>query len=198
MAGGTRNSKIFLGSESMFNLELAIETWKSSLRSHGSMTMENIAELETHLRAQMIDLQKLGLSEQESFGIATGRLGQTSELNYAYSKVNGSTIWRSRVYWMIAGSLVYCVAARLIHATASITSTVISRMGAGPMATSSTIVIALGWTALLYLLYKQSTKAFAGPNRVSNRWVLTAAVTLLFSCIFGLGANVVNQEWGFE
>lgn len=53
-----------------FNLNSSLDSWKSELSLHSMMTRDNIDELESHLHDEMFELQKSGLSVEESMLVA--------------------------------------------------------------------------------------------------------------------------------
>ena len=79
---------------STFDLEAGIADWKKGLRSTGNLLAEDENELESHLRDEIDDLRRRGLSEAEAFLIGIRRLGSTSELAREYYKINGRRLWK--------------------------------------------------------------------------------------------------------
>lgn len=98
-----------------FDLNQTIENWRKNLGQSPALQRENLDELETHLRDSIARLQTCGLSESESFQIATQRLGATEQLNTEFSKANPVTIWRHRAVWMLTGMLFWTVGQDLIR-----------------------------------------------------------------------------------
>ena len=91
----------------MFDLETAIADWKQSLAAYESLSAEDIAELETHLRDSLATLASEHLNEEEAFLIARRRVGPMVELGSEYAKANPCQVWARRLKWMCLGSLVY-------------------------------------------------------------------------------------------
>lgn len=87
----------------MFCVEEAIKSWKLELAERQTMTASDIEELEAHLRDEMDSLSVAGLSEEESFFIASRRIGSPDGLSREYAKINTEVIWRNRFFWMIMG-----------------------------------------------------------------------------------------------
>jgi len=71
----------------MFNLEQQISNWREQMLAAG-ITFEDLDELETHLRDDMAQLLKSGLSENEAFTISTVRIGSTNDLKAEFQKTN--------------------------------------------------------------------------------------------------------------
>lgn len=77
-----------------FNLETAIETWRSVLgRRHGFFA-DDLEELESHLRDHTAQLVAQGHAEEEAFQIAQSYIGDFTQLEKAYKAV----FWRKLKY----------------------------------------------------------------------------------------------------
>lgn len=78
----------------MFDLELNIRSWNNYVRAHGHLKDADILELENHLRDEIEDLTKAGLTQDESFLIGVKRLGNVSAISEEYAKVNTENLWK--------------------------------------------------------------------------------------------------------
>ncbi len=77
----------------MFHLDQAIEQWCDSLEICNEDRESHIDELKDHLYREIKKQQVLGLTEEEAFTVATGKLGDPKTLQAEYQKVeNGSFI----------------------------------------------------------------------------------------------------------
>jgi hypothetical protein len=97
----------------MFDLNEQITKWRTSLAESEKCSKADIDELENHLHEEIDHLTPAGLSQQEAFLIAKGRLGDKASLENEFAKVNGGYIFRNRLFWMAAGAFVYLVAGGL-------------------------------------------------------------------------------------
>jgi hypothetical protein len=79
----------------MFELESNIRAWSDNLRLRGNLKETDIMELESHLRDEIEDFLKAGLSEDEAFLISVKRLGSIDKLSMEYSKVNTEKLWKN-------------------------------------------------------------------------------------------------------
>src|SRR4051812_40709788 len=86
-----------------YDLEIAIENWRAELAQSPAFKQENLNELESHLRDSIARLQSAGLSREESFLIATRRIGQGGALEKEFGKMNRKAVWLQRVLWMLIG-----------------------------------------------------------------------------------------------
>jgi hypothetical protein len=73
-----------------FDLSLAIQQWREKLVQSPHFKTENVAELESHVRDSVVTLQSNGLSSEESFLVATHRVGSPEKLEPEFAKVNWS------------------------------------------------------------------------------------------------------------
>jgi hypothetical protein len=71
-----------------FDLTLAIQRWREKLLQSPHFKTENVAELESHIRDSVVTLQSKGLTSEESFLIATRRVGSFGRLESEFAKVN--------------------------------------------------------------------------------------------------------------
>ena len=72
----------------MFDLELSIAHWQKQLLAVGIKTPVPLEELESHLRDEIEQQMKLGLSAQQAFEIAAKKIGQAPELKREFKKVS--------------------------------------------------------------------------------------------------------------
>jgi hypothetical protein len=70
-----------------FDLNQAIQQWREKLTTSPQFQAEEISELESHLRNSVITLQANGLSSEESFLIATRRVGTVEQIEPEFRKV---------------------------------------------------------------------------------------------------------------
>lgn len=87
----------------MFELEVAIANWKRRLAATGSCTGDSLAELESHVRDSHAGFVARGLNTEESFVLATHRIGDPGSLQAEYAKEY--PIWQHRFLWMLVGIL---------------------------------------------------------------------------------------------
>ena len=70
----------------MFDLEQSILEWRKQMLAAGIKTPVPLEELEIHLREEIEQQRKSGLSEQESFKISVQRIGQPNMLKSEFKK----------------------------------------------------------------------------------------------------------------
>jgi len=75
---------------SNFDLNTALQQWLESLAESPQFRPDDLAELETHIRDSVNQLQTQGLSSEESFVIATRRVGAAEKLEPEFAKVHRS------------------------------------------------------------------------------------------------------------
>lgn len=86
-----------------FDLNRAIQAWRKGLAQSPAFHGENLDELESHLHDSLTSLQASGLSIEESFLIATRRIGESGSLSREFGKVNEGNVWSHRILWMLIG-----------------------------------------------------------------------------------------------
>jgi len=101
-----------------FNLNQSIQRWRDTLAQSAAFRPDDLDQLETHLRDSIATHQARGLSLQDAFYVAKGRLGANDELTSEFAKINPARIWQDRVLWMLIGFLLI----KFVGALASILS----------------------------------------------------------------------------
>ena len=71
----------------MFDLEQSVANWRRQMLAAGLQTPVPLEELENHLREDIAQQQHSGLSAQQAFEIAAGKIGQAPELKSEFKKV---------------------------------------------------------------------------------------------------------------
>jgi len=93
--------------QTRFDLNAAIENWQNELGAQPHFSADDCRELEAHLRDLISEFQRKGLSDEESFWLASKRIGQPQKLAAEFVKENPTQIWRERVFWMAFGIMVF-------------------------------------------------------------------------------------------
>jgi hypothetical protein len=83
-----------------FDLNIALRLWLERLGQSPQVKVENLKELESHVRDSVGQLQMKGLSSEESFLVATRRVGNPAQLEPEFAKVNRSW-WNIAVHGLI-------------------------------------------------------------------------------------------------
>jgi len=100
----------------MFDLDKAIANWRRQMHDAGIETPKILDELESHLRDDVEEQLRRGISEQEACEGAVQRMGQASPLAGEFAKGQGRNLELQRI---LKGFL--CIArAGLIMAVTSI------------------------------------------------------------------------------
>ncbi|MDB6053213.1 MAG: hypothetical protein JWN25_736, partial [Verrucomicrobiales bacterium] len=102
---GPHHTRQIMESKSQFDLNQAISQWRLSLAGSPAFKIENLDELEAHLRDSAVALQSAELTAEESFSLALGRLGDRAQLENEYGKMNLRQLWLNRCLWIVAGVL---------------------------------------------------------------------------------------------
>lgn len=83
------------GTES--GVEARIASWRGFVGRRAAISTADVDELEAHLRDQMGELESVGLSEDEAFLIAVGRLGEVDALSREYAQEHSDRLWKQLV-----------------------------------------------------------------------------------------------------
>jgi hypothetical protein len=92
-----------------FDLSESIQQWRIALQGAPALGPEEMDELESHLHDSIEALCARGFSDEESFLLASGRLGSSLELKREFGKVNRGRVWMGRAFWMLGGVFVWSV-----------------------------------------------------------------------------------------
>jgi hypothetical protein len=83
-----RNPHQIMATAAQFDLNRALQHWLARLGQSPQVKAENLTELESHVRDSVTQLQSKGLSSEESFLVATLRVGSPEKLEPEFAKVN--------------------------------------------------------------------------------------------------------------
>ena len=89
-----------MATQTRFDLNTAIETWRNELAAQPQLTPDDRRELERHLNDCVAELRGRGLGDEESFWLARRRVGQPQQLADEFKKVNPGSVWPERAFWM--------------------------------------------------------------------------------------------------
>jgi hypothetical protein len=183
-----------------FDLNQALNCWRSALLSTDVLQHEDLAELEGHMRDAMDDLIGRGLTPEESFLVASRRLGSAPGIAHEYAKVRSWPIWRFRIVWMLLGILGYLELSGLIGLGSSLTF-----MGGYRFGAESTFVLVLGRLVglalvvlAIWLVKWLVSERREGCRRLATQLVAhpvwtTAAVVCLLA--FAQGISLLWNLW---
>lgn len=106
-----------MGDQAIFDLKTSITQWQRNLASTGSVSQAELDELATHMIEQVRELQETGLIEEESFLIASHRLGDAQSLAEEFLNADPARRWVQRVLWGLIGVTVLLGAISLFTTT---------------------------------------------------------------------------------
>jgi hypothetical protein len=137
--------------QTRYDLNAAIENWRSELAVQANLTAEVRRELETHLRDAIAGFQQRGLNDEESFWLARRRVGQPQQLGEEFVKADPTKVWRERVFWMwlavflssTVGSLAYSMAFALMPVNSNSTARIATQTTLYLLASLIPIIIAV-------------------------------------------------------
>jgi signal peptidase I len=101
--GSSRNPDENMENQTSFDLSGAIQKWRRNLAQSAAFRSADLDELEAHLRDAIPALEAAGLSSEESFLIASRRIGTRQALESEFGKINSRRAWLNRPW--LAGLL---------------------------------------------------------------------------------------------
>ena len=107
MADRSQHPGQIMETQTRYDLNAAIESWRLELAAQPNLTAEVRRELETHLRDAIAGFQQRGLNDEESFWLARRRVGQPQQLGEEFVKADPAAVWRERIFWMALGIIVF-------------------------------------------------------------------------------------------
>jgi hypothetical protein len=168
----------------MFDLNQQIAQWRQSLGQSETLVRSDLDELESHLRDQIDHLSLSGLTSEEAFFVACRRIGSMKILPAEFAKVNGSSIFRRRLQWMLAGILVYLLILNLAY-LASMGSTVVAYMAGFQGYALGAIGQCTEWVMAMVAV---GSIIVAMKSRSTARLVGSAGGGMLFGLVIIVGA----------
>ncbi|MEP6481563.1 MAG: permease prefix domain 1-containing protein [Rhodoglobus sp.] len=78
----------------MAELDTDIALWRTSIMKGRAVDDGDADELESHLREQLAELKKAGLTDSEAFQIAVQRLGKADQLTAEFAREHGERLWK--------------------------------------------------------------------------------------------------------
>lgn len=76
------------------NSETHIGQWRAAILRGSAVTEADADELEGHLREQIADLEKAGLTGEEAFLISVRRLGEVDRLTAEFARAHSDRLWK--------------------------------------------------------------------------------------------------------
>jgi hypothetical protein len=172
----------------MFDLESQIRKWRQHVQAAGSLGIQDVDELESHLRDTIDELTGRGVSTEEAFIVSIHRMGDAEELKHEFAKVSTERVWRQLLvpaadedarrrqrteiavvlFLAILGGLLGKLPALFGHPVAEESALIYAR-NAGPLAFAP---------AAVYLIWKRA---------LSLRFIAVAAATF---AVFTLAVNL--------
>lgn len=78
-------------------MNAGIEQWRTYVQRQSALTADDVEELEAHLSDQIDDLTGMGLSDDEAFLIAVGRVGRIDEVSQEFAREHSERLWKQLV-----------------------------------------------------------------------------------------------------
>lgn len=85
-------------------LEEHIREWREYFLRHQAVQSQDISELEDHLREQISQLEKNGLSKDEAFLVAIKRIGDQDSISREFAREYSERLWKQLVVAPVASA----------------------------------------------------------------------------------------------
>jgi len=152
----------------MFDLEQSIAEWRQQMLAAGIKTPVPLEELESHLREEIEQQMKSGLSAQPAFGIAVGKMGQALELKREFKKT-GAPMEMQKII-KLAGVIcvtvaIFCPLFLFLPFLLDPGVSVIAKMLAAALYATTVVAIVLSWRynhKLLPVIHNQPLRRAVG------------------------------------
>lgn len=171
----------------MFDRDAAIANWKSELAQSNAIGADALDEMASHLSDEMDALSRLSLSPEESFLIATRRIGPTRELAQEFAKVQPYGQVFETVRWLATGAIGMVLVTQMFQLILFLSVATAWRISNGHhVPTWVPIATAVAYLAFLTALVALGIKR---PRSRFRHFVSSPAVLILFLLLIeGLGA----------
>lgn len=181
-----------------FDLNKSIEIWKLALSKNSKMTLDNISELESHLRDEMQELQLLGLSIEESLLIAKNRIGKTDDLKTEFGKVNRGFYFKNRIIPYLKGILFFIAFITLTELITGFSVIIANKFGFSENLNSTSIGILTISTLILFIIsYKKYKNTSLDLSKLTSIPILVSIILVsktltVFSTLFITRSGSIN------
>jgi hypothetical protein len=176
--------------QTRYDLNAAIESWRSELAVQANLTAEVRRELETHLRDAITGFQQRGLNDEESFWLACKRVGQPPQLGEEFVKAEPTKVWRAQAFWML--SFIFLLNTMGVftryfpHFGLSNATILYSQL-------NSIALIAVG--LLIVGIMRRKISMLTGLIGGRGRVTFVALTLILISAFFHYHYEVINRAW---
>jgi len=180
------------------DLDARIAEWRTAVQRGGAVDQPDADELEEHLRDQIADLETGGLTADEAFLIAVGRLGKVDVVTAEFAREHSDRLWKQLAMNRPADGGRRSVATMLIFAALAAVLIQVARLIAAASGSAETQVFgdpSAPWFLRNLGLFVLPALAgyFAVQKRMNSRQVIglgaAVAVLALFANLFPFGAG---------
>lgn len=189
-----------------FNLQNQINNWVTRLREEPSLTASDSEELKSHLLDLMDDLKAAGLDEEESFWIASKRMGTISEWESEYKEANNPIIQLQRSLFILAGILTYFLLYYFIEFSSKLLFIILSLNkidGYTGIAWMNKYLIGVQLSVIIFIasiyFFEQKTVSFIERIKMQPRHALfmllaTVIFNITNTCLYPVAKNLMGQN----
>jgi hypothetical protein len=188
----------------MFDLDYNMAQWRKN--QSVAQPIEAIDTIALRLRQEIDSLRKMSLSDEEAFHIARHRLGDREVLQSKADKGLSTSMWQTRLPWILGGFLVFTCMLMLVLMTSHVSTLVAREIGYGSASQVSVnniakvILIGVVLIGSLLILSASVRRWLKWLTRPADKLVEHSifAALLLISTTFTLMAPTINIYWVLE
>lgn len=78
-------------------LETQIDQWRGYVQRRRAISANDVEEMEDHLRAQVADLTRTGLDDDEAFLVSVKRMGNLDDVSREFAREHSDRLWKQLV-----------------------------------------------------------------------------------------------------
>lgn len=174
-----------------FDLTAATEIWLDTLRQRGTLTDDDLRELQSHLIDAVETLKVNGLSEEEAFLVARLRLGSADALGEEFGKIQRPFAVQREPVLLILGALGFVILKNGLKAVSDFAAVWFARTW-GDSLTTSLLDVGLCFVLLAGLIF--GVVRFMQRGKKAQDWFFKSLhrapvlVALMVAILLGLSA----------
>lgn len=179
----------------MLDHEKRINQWRTTILASQKLPPEVADELEDHLRAELDDLGKLNIAEDEQFMLARHRMGDITVLENEFGKLDHHKRWLMQLIVMLGGYILLTLLFQLVQViavtigSAKVLTEISQPLGAQVYSISSMMLLALFSYGVWKLAQKRSPTWLIGYRQVHD-----GSLRKLVQNTFGIGLIVMGAR----
>jgi hypothetical protein len=185
MAGRSQLPVQIMENQTRFDLNAAIENWRNELAAQPNLASDDRRELETHLRDLISEFRREGIGDEESFRLASEKIGQLRQVGKEFRKnkiftINKRAMGFGAVYGLMTGLVMFLIGLCLTSQP-------------HPILIPSFILLNAPAMGLISRLHDASYNWFSNAG-LSQLFAAFLIYWTMLGALIGLGSNISMQN----